>query len=327
MSAENNGPPLASAELYDPVTNTWSSAANMSTPRTHLTASLLRNRKVLVVGGWDGSQSLASAELYDPTHNVWSAAGSLPIGRYDHTATLLQDGRVLVAGGDPTIRSADGCTGYADASAALYDPATNTWTPAASMATARMVHTATLLRNGKVLVDGGDAIAQICTGARTFAPPEMYDPGTNTWSSAGQALGREQHAATLLPNGTVLVVGGFDGVNPLASVELYDPRSNTWRAAPSLAGPRYRTTATLLRNGLVIVAGGTLGPPFGFASGLNTVELYDPRSNTWRAGPSMPVASNAFTATLLRNGNLLVAGGDNFGALASAEMYVPADPN
>jgi N-acetylneuraminic acid mutarotase len=128
------------------------------------------------------------------------------------------------------------------------------------------------------------------------------------------AQGRDNHTATLLQNGKVLVAGGYNG-NPLASAQLYDPATGIWTATGNLVTARYNHTATLLQNGKVLVAGGQInGGP------LATAELYDPASGTWTATGSLTNARFGHTATLLANGRVLVAGG----AGMSAELYDPA---
>src|SRR3990172_7090340 len=133
----------------------WMAAGGLATARYGHTATLLNNGMVLVAGGFGGPVVgapvlLTSAELYDPATNTWSSAGSLAHARCGHTATLLNNGMVLVVGGSGSNNSFSLL-----ASAELYNPATNTWSPAGSLATARYYHTATLLNNGMVLVAGG----------------------------------------------------------------------------------------------------------------------------------------------------------------------------
>jgi N-acetylneuraminic acid mutarotase len=112
----NSSGALASAELYDRATNTWSAAASLTTGRFLHTATLLHSGQVLVAGGAWFSGALASAELYDPVTNTWSVAGSLITARAIHTAALLPSGQVLVAGGyNPD-------SGAVLASAELYTP-------------------------------------------------------------------------------------------------------------------------------------------------------------------------------------------------------------
>jgi hypothetical protein len=241
---------LASAELYDPVANTWSLAGSMATARQQHTATPLPSGLVLVAGGTSSTGFTASAELYDPVANTWSPAGSMATARAGHTATLLPNGKVLVAGGEASA----GNSGVALASAEIYDPVANTWSAAGSMATARLSHTATLLPRGIVLVAGGTV-----NGSPLTTSAELYDPVANMWSAAGSmATARVNHTATLLPSGIVLVAGG--GVNGslgiTASVELYDPVANTWSPTGSMATARASHTATLLQNGVVLVAAG-----------------------------------------------------------------------
>jgi N-acetylneuraminic acid mutarotase len=203
---------------------------------------------------------LASAELYDPDSGRWTGTGSMIKARGGHTATLLSDGNVLVIGG--YVLDAQGAT-EALASAELYDPRTGTWTATASMKQARSDLTATLLRNGKVLVVGNGRSA------------ELYDPGDGSWTATGEMnqIRGFGSTATLLPDGTVLVAGGGSGVSGAASAELYDPNSGTWTATGSMTEGRLFHTATLLLEGPVLVAGGSLndGSPT-----LASAELYEP---------------------------------------------------
>src|SRR4029077_15786213 len=191
-----------------------------------------------------------------------------------------------------------------------------------SLITARFIHTATLLNNGKVLVAGGTP--DFNTPLRSA---ELYDSASGTWTATGSLnTARFFHTATLLPNGKVLVAGGPpDGLNGLKSAELYDPASGMWTATGDLNTARSAHTATLLPNGKVLVAGGQ-GTGGGF---LTSAELYDPASGTWTTTGSLTNARQFHTATLLPNGKVLVAGGynnifPNPGALDSAELYDPA---
>jgi hypothetical protein len=236
-----------------------------------------------------------------PALGSWGPTGFMSSTRYRHTATLLPDGKVLVSGG--VVPDEWFPWEYAYRTAEVYDPATGTWSPTASMAEERAFHTATLLPDGKVLVAGGSSSSSLAA--------ELYDPATGTWSPTGStAQRRSYHTATLLPNGKVLVAGGSS--SPLTA-ELYDPATGSWSPTGSMASERTAHTATLLPNGKVLVAGGSSSPL--------TAELYDPATGTWSPTGSMASAHQRYTATLLPNGKVLVAGGIGF---PLTELYDPA---
>jgi len=286
---------------------------SMSVTRFRTTMTLLPNGKVLVAAGEDGSNVLKSAELYDPATGTWSSTGALNVERFSHAAVLLANGMVLVEGGNGTT------TGGIQSTAELYNPGPGTWSTTGPLNADRTEHTTTLLPNGKVLVVGGHGNPP----AGVLSSAEIYDPTPGTWSYTTGPLhnARYGHTATLLPDGKVLVAGGFNSSGPLLSAEIYDPAAGTWSyTTDSLHAARAFHTATLLPNGRVLIAGGEDG-----TGSLSSAEIYDPAAGSWSyTTGSLHETRTAHTATLLPNGTVLVAGGKS-GAIIrySAEIYDP----
>lgn len=251
----------------------------------------------------------------------WRPAGTTATQHEGHTATLLNDGTVLVAGGGPS--------GDPGTAVEIYDPAANSWVAGPPMATPRTGHTAVRLDDGRVLVIGGMNAGRDAPDT-PVASGELYDPATHSWSTAGSmAQARFQPTATVLPDGRVLVTGGYAGAGQVtATAELFDPLGGRWSPAAPMATPRTEHVALLLHNGKVLVAGGvaTGDNPDG---SLASAELYDFAGNRWDAAAKMPAGHAGPVAAVLRNGDALVAGGvdyqGGFGmAVQAVDLYQPA---
>ncbi len=215
--------PLATAEIYDPATGTWTRTGPMTVPRFDHTATLLPDGRVLLAGGLGASGApQASTAIYDPAADAFLYAGRMREARSNHAASLLPTGAVLVAGGRG---GPDGTVTIAGAE--IFGPDEEGWSSVAPLSRSREGASATTLVDGRVLVAGGQTVHR---GVRTsLAAAEVFDPESATWRPAGNMqCPRSEHAAVRLPDGGVLVVAGdaaFPGQAPVASncAELYRP--------------------------------------------------------------------------------------------------------
>ena len=283
---------IRETELYDASTRAFRPGPPLSVPRCGHGAITLDDGRLLLVGGWGIRDPLASADLFEPQRGTFALTGSMAVARGGGTATLLRDGTVLVTGGTDGTRMLS--------SAERYDPRTGLFTPAGDMTTPRSAHTATLLDDGRVLIVGGSSARNTVVGSS-----ELYDPALGVFTPAGaMATVRHKHGAAVLADGRVLVVGGADardGNGRYSSAEIYDTRRGAFDVAPKMSAPRFKLPDALvaLPGGKVLVAGGAAA-----------VEIFDPGSAAFTVLPGTVGASWSFaTATLLRDGSVLVTGG------------------
>jgi N-acetylneuraminic acid mutarotase len=252
-------PPLASAELYNPSTGTWTATGSMTTGRVDFDLTLLSNGEALAAGGFNNG-SLSSAELYNPATGTWTATGSITGGiTDDDAAVLLPNGKVYAA------------------SVNLYNPSTGTWTTISKPSVGGLVPI-TLLPNGDVWTGGnvqGESLYNPTTNQwTTFAPPPCTTINQNC-----------EGAAATLNTGKVLVAGGITKVNarpyPISKTNglaaLFDPSTLTWASTGSLNKDRIGETMTVLPNGQVLVAGGeSYDKSVGHLVPIASAELYTP---------------------------------------------------
>ena len=250
---------------------------------------------------------------------TFTAISSMATARSFHTATMLQDGKVLIAGGadasDATVSSAE-----------IYDPVKQTFTPAGNMTAPRAGHTATLLADGRVLIVGGEQTPPGLNGIVPGQNAELYDPPTGNFTPTGSLLmGWQGFNATLLANGKVLITGGAAGFTDagyiMGDAEIYDPATGAFTAAGAYAGTLASSNTGLFGIGSVLallVDGTTLfvtEPACQVYDPVTaTFSLRGPINVTWAVSGGNTFTPNYIveqTASLLLNGRILLAGGEN----------------
>ena len=292
------------------------------------------------------SKSAAVTETVSIPSPTWASAGNMASTLFQQTATLLPSGSVLIAGGNDNDDGDEGAVSTAE----VYTPSiggAGTFSQTGSLLKQRFGHTATLLtagsNAGQVLIAGGENYADT-----QLSEAELYNPSSGSFSTSSASLNhpRSMHTATILPNGNVLIAGGYTGcvgcgttlLEPgevyTAQASVVTPQTGTasttgtatipaaFTVVGNMVTPRYEHTATLLQNGLVLIAGGRNSSNNAIAN----AELFNPATGTFTATGSLNTARALHSATLLPSGMVLITGGENSSGnpTSSAELYNPA---
>jgi hypothetical protein len=303
------------ADRYRPSEGAFQATGPVRATRFLASAFTLGDGSVFVVGG---SFTEPRGERFDPNSGEWTWTAPLAGARSYQQAALLQDGRVLVAGGRTS-------NGVASAAADLYDPVAGTFESLPSMPRARADGIAETLLDGRVLIAGGLDDGNAYVRCSTY-----FNPRTQSFSTgpcfAGAEDGLDLTTSVRLADGRVLIAGGWEttqGSERVATnVEIFEPSANRF-VARAMEFARVAHSLTLLLNETVLVAGGMNG---GGIMNSHT-EIFDPHVNMFTIGPTMLIPRYQHTATLLRDGRVLIAGGETVSYqaswTASAELYEP----
>ena len=244
--------------LYDPSTDDWSTAEPPTHSRPRSSTVTLAGGRVLLIGGASpgtaGTQD--TAEIYDPQTDGWSEAAEPPDYIGTNQPVLLPDGRVLV----------NNWTGFPANSTFLYDPDTDDWETVPGPGFEETWIGA--LPSGKVLALAG-------TGGGS-----LWDPTTSTWTPIAASSAQWSTGAVAMPDGRVLVAGGYDN-NGTATrvVHYYNPATNTWQPAAQLPQLLYGHDLFLRPDGNVVAVGGLTRDSGGPVSS-KWVQEYNPTTNT-----------------------------------------------
>jgi len=293
--------------LLDPSTARVVSGPQMISARLDPIVTVFNDGKsVLISGGKSNGQPVPFAEVLDLTTGVFTRAPAMSVPRYQATATDIGNGLVMVAGGWIKIAGAKTATDTAE----VFDLNANRWRPVARMSVPRALATAIRLSDGRVLVAGGDR-----SWKGTFAPntqdvlssTEIYNPQADSWSDAGtMSTNRAAAAAALLPNGDVLVVGGWsDGHElALASTDRFAPGAG-WHAG-TMPGAHALFQLVALKDGRLLAFGGVDAAN----NATYRADCFDPSSG-WSRDGDMKKAAYFPAGIALKDGRVILVGGES----------------
>ena len=259
-----------------------------------LSATLLLDGTVFVAGS-------NGVRLYDPSARAFTVLSVPPNLRDVHRATLLENGTVLITGG--RTQDSTALTFVTHTDVLIYNPASPRFTTVGPLSVPRNGHSTTLLPDGRVLILGGaDQQGGFGDPHDTHASAEIYDPTTERFSPAGSLLvARQNHAATLLPDGTVAVAGGPNSEGTTRTVEIFDPGSGTSRAAAE-------TSSTFSNPAMFQRLDGTLALVDG-AVGAEIIDLETGIARVAVATDDLPRTVSGGTSVALQDGRVLIIGG------------------
>jgi hypothetical protein len=308
------GDGVGTAELYDPIANTWQTVDGMGQPRSGATATLLRDHRVLIAGGSapDGTplDSVEVFNLQERTLTPFDAPLTAP--RDGFSAVLQNDGTVLFIGGT----NSDGVLASID----IFSPADDSITPGPALNVPRTSHSATLLLDGRTLIAGG------FDGNQELDTVELYDPAAGAFQllDAKLPIARRDHLALLVPgNGGVLIAGGRQGDQAQSATDLFQPFDSSIIPLGDLTLPRSAMAGAAISEGTILATGGVNADGTQAGCGILLLPALQLGESLYRPSDLVQVSGSNFRPNTKVNFTLeLVSGGA--AALSNSRLLTPS---
>jgi uncharacterized repeat protein (TIGR01451 family) len=294
----------------------WTGASGMPTGRQNLAAAEI-DGQLYAVGGQDAAGILNTLEVYNPATGAWIAKTGMLTPRQFLGAAAI-DGLLYAVGGS----NANGVVNTLE----VYNPATDSWTSKTGMPTARQ-GLAVAAIDGLLYAMGGNNSNGVVPWL------EVYNPAADSWTEQTQMVTAVSSLAAAAIYGKLYAIGGADSQNnPVNTLQVYEPVTQTWMIKTGMPTARLSLAASGV-DGLLFAIGGFGNAGFGNQP-LQTVEEYNPATDSWMSEPLMPIPTNRDgLATSVIDGSIFAVGG--IGAipdgtkpyLNTLEVYSPAQPN
>lgn len=290
----------------------WRVKTNMPTARSQAAVIAGDDGLIYVMGGWAGGSVLNVVQAYDPVTETWRNRAPMPIAVRGAAVAKGLDGIIyVISGGDDSDEVA---------AVQAYNTTSNSWTAKADIPIRAWMAGATTGNDGKIYVIGGESYN---VGLQYSNLTQIYDPTTDTWTNGTQMpTGRCELGVVKGPDGLIYAFGGYNGT-ALSVVEAYDPSTGTWVKKASMPKPKLEFGVALGPDNRIYIIGGGTSYFNNEAPFYDSVEVYDPKTDTWST-PTwqesyLPTRRKELGAAVGKNGKIYAIGGCNGAYLQANE--------
>ncbi|MCW4010295.1 MAG: hypothetical protein NWF05_06710 [Candidatus Bathyarchaeota archaeon] len=293
--------------------NSWSPLAVMPTARSDLGVATV-DGKIFAIGGKGGGY-LSTNEMYDPTTDTWTPKADMPTARADF-GIAVYEGKIYCIGGTHM----QGTHLEAIAVVEAYDTKTDTWQTKTPMPTNRTTTTANTV-DGKIYAIGGTKSLYLPDYSNTT---EEYDPQTDTWSTKKSAPTPVAYHTSAVYNNEIYIIGGTSG----NALQVYNPKNDEWLQKASVP-----ISENLVESAAAVTVGSHAPPRIYVVGGgvfipFSHNQVYDPKTDTWTVGASMPTARTGLAIAVLDDRLYAIGGGwYPISTTDANEIYTPIGYN